>query len=444
MERILLDRKRSKLLGGGENSTETTRDDTDILQTYPSVSAELHRRNLGYMWVDRAMANQADRASRSLTADSVAMRAKRYKFGPAQPHDVADAIMRLGFPVFPLGQANQGDKQESLLGLPEEGTQEALCLLRRALFVQTRSRRGLPQTIHAGKSPENGEPLPERKFILGAKFTGSISRKKGASSGYYTPTRNPKEAVIGVYRPADEANWPTYSVADATMYRKRKGRQERLPETVESRPKTAQRITDPTRPHEQPTAPQKRSKRTRETVEESVLSQRESRRDDTRTNTTPQQSRTDRPTVRVQEPSYRAETTQHNDEEKDALDALRVNHRLGLNGRGKRPTGYACPRHWMIYPDKPPHVSQLAWAAVTQAQREGHIRWLRELRQMPEDLLTLSLPEAAIELVRRAAVARGWKWTTICKALALIKGALLNLPLYTNQRESIDISRNPS
>ncbi|ORC91161.1 uncharacterized protein TM35_000061660 [Trypanosoma theileri] len=289
MKGILLDKNEGEVLGGGEN-TETARDDTDILQTYSNASTELHRRNLGYMLVASAMANLADGAPRSLTVDSVAMRAKRYKFVSSQPHDVAEAIMRLGFPVFPLGHANQGEKQESLLGLPEEGTQEANCLLRRALFVQTGSRRGLPSAIQAGKRPESGEPLPERYFVLGAKFTGSISQTKGASSGYYTPTRDHTEAVIGIYRPADEANWPKYAGVDERMYRKRKGRKERLPGKTGTSSTTAQKSAERFQQQEQTIAPQQQ-KRTRKTVEESSLSQRKSRRDDTRQNTTPKQSR---------------------------------------------------------------------------------------------------------------------------------------------------------
>ncbi|KAH9597471.1 hypothetical protein LSM04_008599 [Trypanosoma melophagium] len=161
---------------------------------------------------------------------------------------------------------------------------------------------------------------------------------------------------------------------------------------------------------------------------------------------TPQQRpRMDRTWLSVaREPAQGATTLRQEDEELEELDGLKTQNRLSLNGGGKRAMGYACPRQWVIYPDKPPHVSQLAWRAVTPAQGKGQIRWLRELRGMREDLLTASLPKAPIELVRRAAVARGWKWTTISKALALIKGALLNLPLYSNQRESIDVSRNPS
>ncbi|ORC90002.1 TATE DNA Transposon [Trypanosoma theileri] len=48
------------------------------------------------------------------------------------------------------------------------------------------------------------------------------------------------------------------------------------------------------------------------------------------------------------------------------------------------------------------------------------------------------------ELVRRMALNRNWKWSTICKVMALISGALLNLPLYSNQSKGIDISKDPS
>ncbi|ORC90006.1 TATE DNA Transposon, partial [Trypanosoma theileri] len=99
MKRFLLDKNKGELLGGGENTTETASHVTDILQTYPSVSAEMHRRNLGYMWLASAMANLADGGSRSLILDTVAMRVRRHNFAPSQPHDIADAIVRLGFLV---------------------------------------------------------------------------------------------------------------------------------------------------------------------------------------------------------------------------------------------------------------------------------------------------------------------------------------------------------
>jgi integrase len=46
-------------------------------------------------------------------------------------------------------------------------------------------------------------------------------------------------------------------------------------------------------------------------------------------------------------------------------------------------------------------------------------------------------------MVRRVALARGWKWSTTSKALATIQGALLNLPLYTNQLEGIAVAEWP-
>lgn len=61
---------------------------------------------------------------------------------------------------------------------------------------------------------------------------------------------------------------------------------------------------------------------------------------------------------------------------------------------------------WYIYPSKPPHISHIAWKAVTEETRILHRRWLQELRAMPADLLVRPLAAATIELIRRMAKAR--------------------------------------
>lgn len=115
---------------------------------------------------------------------------------------------------------------------------------------------------------------------------------------------------------------------------------------------------------------------------------------------------------------------------------------LAPNARGRYLEGHTCPRAWFIHQDKPPHVSQLAWDSMSPATRDQHRRWIRELRSMPADLTSRSLAAAALELVRRMATARGWRWSTVAKALGNLQGALANLPLYTDQ-DPIDLAVYP-
>ncbi|KPA86206.1 TATE DNA Transposon [Leptomonas pyrrhocoris] len=114
-----------------------------------------------------------------------------------------------------------------------------------------------------------------------------------------------------------------------------------------------------------------------------------------------------------------------------------------LNWNGRHPEGCACPRDWFIHPGKPPHVSQVAWAAMNPQVRIQHRTWLENLRAMPQDLLSLPLHTAAVELVRRMGCARHWKWSTMARHYVSIQVALLQLPLYTNQTRPVDLAREP-
>lgn len=62
---------------------------------------------------------------------------------------------------------------------------------------------------------------------------------------------------------------------------------------------------------------------------------------------------------------------------------------------------------------------------------------------MPADLLEQDMAVGVIELIRRHAVARSWRWSTTSKALTTARGALLNLPLYTSELQGIDVARSP-
>lgn len=131
------------------------------------------------------------------------------------------------------------------------------------------------------------------------------------------------------------------------------------------------------------------------------------------------------------------------DEDEDRREALLVEPQPYLNWQGRRDEAAICPREWIIYSQRPRHVSQLSWAAVTPTIRQQHIRWLRELKAMPSDLLQLDLATAAIALVNRMHRTRRWKWSTHAKALSNIRAALLNLPLYTNVRTGVDLAKCP-
>ncbi|KAK7199243.1 Phage integrase family [Novymonas esmeraldas] len=123
--------------------------------------------------------------------------------------------------------------------------------------------------------------------------------------------------------------------------------------------------------------------------------------------------------------------------------ARRTGLSMPLNWSGRYPGGCACPREWFIHPGKPPQVAQVAWTAMSPQVREQHRTWLQHLAAMPADLLSLPLHKAAVELVRRMACARQWKWSTIARHYATIQAALLQLPLYTNQTTPIDLAAEP-
>jgi len=63
-----------------------------------------------------------------------------------------------------------------------------------------------------------------------------------------------------------------------------------------------------------------------------------------------------------------------------------------LNSQGS-PTEVAvtCPRTWRIFHSRPPHISALAWSAITPAMRAHHIRCLQKLQMMPAALLNQSI-----------------------------------------------------
>jgi integrase len=115
------------------------------------------------------------------------------------------------------------------------------------------------------------------------------------------------------------------------------------------------------------------------------------------------------------------------------------------NDKGRLDHGdRVCPRAWYIFPDRPPHVSKLAWEACSPDVRKQHIKWLREIRSMPADLLPpVPIAQAVLELIRRMAIVRRWRWSTIERAMASARSALAHITLYTNVATPIDLDRDP-
>lgn len=115
------------------------------------------------------------------------------------------------------------------------------------------------------------------------------------------------------------------------------------------------------------------------------------------------------------------------------------------NGKGRLDHGdRVCPRAWYIFPERPPHISKLAWESCSPGVRKQHVKWLREIRSMPADLLPpVPLAQAVLELIRRMAITRRWKWSTVERAMASAKSALAHITLYTNVAEPIAIDKDP-
>lgn len=116
---------------------------------------------------------------------------------------------------------------------------------------------------------------------------------------------------------------------------------------------------------------------------------------------------------------------------------------LNRHGSPERGQPVTCPRTWHVYSQRPPHVSGIAWGAVTEAVRLHHIRCLMKLKAMPYRLLNTNIASAVLETVRLDAVARGWAPSTIAKECAAMAGALRDLPIYTTEREGVILGSFP-
>lgn len=116
---------------------------------------------------------------------------------------------------------------------------------------------------------------------------------------------------------------------------------------------------------------------------------------------------------------------------------------LNMMGRPVRGRG-SCPRDWIIYLDKPPHIPQVTWTAMSAEVRRQHRNALSDLKHMPADLIRLPLEVATIEFIRRLIASL----VTGDDPLFTDTGEQSNqrystYRLYTNQQEPIDLRRSP-
>ena len=101
-------------------------------------------------------------------------------------------------------------------------------------------------------------------------------------------------------------------------------------------------------------------------------------------------------------------------------------------------------RSVFIFPERPPHIHKVSWAAISASSRAEHVRWLRRLRDAPPDILPLPVARAALEIVLRRARERQWRWSTVASRLSAIKTALRNLPLHSTASSGIDVTSDPA
>lgn len=367
------------------------------LQDAGRVEASIAKRQLCYFLVGTALVNVGDGAGRSLGFNPLCSQVHRKGFRGSTQYDVGEVL----------------DAYKVKLDL--------LCTTKGAACLEPREGRSSQDAIYV-LSPQRcvlPNDIDGWSFRLGAFFSGDVGAH-GARSGHYTLTTESSKAVVGVYLPRDMTRYPA----------KR--------EVVQERTRQATRTFAQMKPASPPTA----------VVKDPFLDSAES-------SVGPDVEEVqiveelieeikvgDGDSLAVNRTLQSDAGADHAEEEKRS--AMMEPTTTYLNRTGRLNGGVVtCPRSWYIYQDKPPHVSQLAWAAITPQMRGLHRKWLREIRAMPADLLNRNLPQAALELVRRQASARGWKWSTTAKVISAISAALLNLPLYTNQTEGVDVMKCP-
>eukprot|EP00796_Vickermania_ingenoplastis_P000319 gene319-biopygen293 len=136
---------------------------------------------------------------------------------------------------------------------------------------------------------------------------------------------------------------------------------------------------------------------------------------------------------------------QHKRKSRDDLERARdTSTRFPLNGESSlEGAPRVCTRSWQLHEKRPHHVSEAAWLAVTEPVREHHIRCLKNLKNMPFELLEQNIVSAILEIVRRTARQRKWQPSTWAKELAAYAGAMRDLPLYTTESQGVRLSAYP-
>jgi len=71
-----------------------------------------------------------------------------------------------------------------------------------------------------------------------------------------------------------------------------------------------------------------------------------------------------------------------------------------------------------------PHVPALSWSALTPETRASHRRALQGLSALAPNQ---RLATVCVEMLRRAALERRWRWATTLRNAATLQGALANL-----------------
>ena len=97
--------------------------------------------------------------------------------------------------------------------------------------------------------------------------------------------------------------------------------------------------------------------------------------------------------------------------------------------------------------DKPTHAS-IAWKGKSFRVREGHLRTLRALQRLPEELGELPLGEALVHFYARTALAppsgQPWLPATLHRNMCTAHGALADLPLYSDMPLPIHLRESAS
>ncbi|KPA75011.1 TATE DNA Transposon [Leptomonas pyrrhocoris] len=420
-------------------------------------------RNLCFFAAATSLMNVGDGGHRRMAWHTLAVQAKRFGFHVGIPYDLGDALSTFGVALhFTCHEDNQARVSRRLIEYPpttspaRPSKKTTAMREQTALFVQTPSpAHGLSVTVRRAGAA-GAETF---SFRLGAKLAAEPA---GARSGppvtRWFLTTDPHEAIYGVYLPSEMVGYPAETA-------ERQSTRRRGPKVGVDKPPAALLERHALRRWRRDDGEGSREVRSdpgraAPPVPEVVETDEEAPQEVVNAVETPVTTTlnwhgdghpgspvgaavTRRPEVGEPLPGSQQPPVR-------PPDNSRQQQRTAVEGPtlGRFPivadTGrLSSPRTWYIHADKPPHISQLAWNQITPQMRFMHIRWLKELRSMPADLLRFPLPSAALELVRRMAHARHWKWATTAKALSAISGALRSLPLYTNFSFAVDLSKDP-